>query len=514
MPAQAQAGTTPRPRTGFDANGWAGRQADRAYLQVLGSYLLEILAQGVHTEKIMMRRQSARRFLSMPVFGALVLAMGCGGGSLTSTSTSRMPQQNTVPAAFFGQNISDVSNYPSVPIGNMGKEIAAEWGYIEPDAPTGAGCPGTVNCTHTYNWSQLDSFVSTANFHRVQFMWTYDQSPPWAVSNVGCSGSPPQCSGPITDYPDFDAFIVALATRYNGTNGHGIINVYELNNEQDFSGTMTQLAMQSDHLVKDVHSINPTALIVGMAYGGPDTSYASGNLFDQFWTAWGAISGNVRHLDAVSFHGYPHGCCSPGGNPVPEIVAGSCVWDTGLGGSGFSDCVRQGATRNGISSTTPIWDTEGSWGLNTDVSLTTDQQVAFIGRFELLNWSAGVSRQNWYSWDNVEWGTLCTGGPPCTLNVPGVAYQQVISWMVGSAMTSPCTPLGTVYTCSLTLASGTQAIAVWDTAGNSSFTAPAGYMRYKDLAGNTTAISGPITIGIQPLLLLSATAHYLNPSSD
>ena len=94
----------------------------------------------------------------------------------------------------------------------MGKEIAAEWGYIEPNAPTGAGCPGTVNCTHTYSWSTLDSFVSTANSHRVQFMWTYDQAPPWAVSSVGCSGSPSQCTGPITDYPDFDAFIVALAT--------------------------------------------------------------------------------------------------------------------------------------------------------------------------------------------------------------------------------------------------------------------------------------------------------------
>jgi hypothetical protein len=73
---------------------------------------------------------------------------------------------------------------------------------------------------------------------------------------------------------------------------------------------MAQLATQSDHLVRDVHSINPTALIVGMAYGVPDTSYPSGNLFDQFWTAWSAIAGNVRHLDAVSFHGYPHGCCS------------------------------------------------------------------------------------------------------------------------------------------------------------------------------------------------------------
>jgi hypothetical protein len=151
--------------------------------------------------------------------------------------------------------------------------------------------------------------------------------------------------------------------------------------------------------------------------------------------------------------------------------------------------------------------------VNTDVSFTTDKQV-FIGRFELLNWSASVSRQDWYSWDNVAWGTLCTGGPPCTLNVPGVAYQQVLSWMGGSVMTSFSTPLGTVYTCALTLASEQQAIAVWDTAGNSSFTAPAEYMRYKDLAGNTTPISGPITIGIQPLLLLSTTAHYLNPSSD
>jgi len=81
---------------------------------------------------------------------------------------------------------------------------------------------------------------------------------------------------------------------------------------------MAQLATQSDHLVKDVHSVNPTALIVGMGYGAPDTSYAAGNLFDQFGQR-GVQSLGMIASGCCEFHGYPHGCCSSGGHPFLKL---------------------------------------------------------------------------------------------------------------------------------------------------------------------------------------------------
>lgn len=471
-----------------------------------------------HLMVALIRKKGTKRLMSaLPIAQFFSILLPIVPLLLLPAWAAAQTPSTPVPATFFGQNLIGPIDYPNVAIGSMGKECCAEWGWIEPNAPVGAGCPGVVNCVHTYTWTTLDAFVSQANSHGDLFMFTYDEAPPWATSSVGClGGNPNQCTGPLTDLPDFDAFMVALAARYDGAHGHGLIDTYEIANEQDFTGTQAQLAMQSDHLVKAVHSVNPTALIVGMGYAQPDTYYSPGNQFDAFWTAWGAIPGNVRHLDAMSFHGYPHGCCGGSLVPVPEVVAGPCVPDTGPGGSGFADCARQAAIRHGMSSTIPLIDSEGSWGINATVNFTTAQQVAFVGRFELLNWSAGVSRQNWYSWDNSAWGTMatCSGGS-CTVNAAGVAYAQVYNWMVGSTMTKACAvESGTVWTCTLTRPNGYQALAVWNTSGSSAYTPPTLYTQYKDLAGNTTPLGTTVTIGIQPIMLESTTATQPSPPTN
>ena len=170
--------------------------------------------------------------------------------------------------------------------------------------------------------------------------------------------------------------------------------------------------------------------------------------FDQFWAAWLAIN-PTAHLDALTYHGYPHNLV---GNPYtgdinsPEVVAGAC--NPGNVIAGYLACVKEAITRNGLPADTPIWDTEGSWGNGASIGgFTSAQEVAFIGRFELLSWSAGATRQNWYQWDSQQWGTMCTGDPPCTPNANSIAYGQVVNWMLGSSMTSLCSTSGTVWTC-------------------------------------------------------------------
>src|SRR5439155_6644793 len=294
----------------------------------------------------------------------------------------------TIPATYFGMTFSGgnaPSEYAAQPValtssmGTMGKESAAEWSYIEQSAPTGSGCPGTTNCTHTYNWTVLDGYVNTAFSHNLPFMFFHTEAPPWATGTTGCRGiSAGQacrgaiCSGsggPVASctgnhLPDFQAFITALVTRY-GTK----IASYELGNEQDYQGTVAQHATQSELMVNAIHAVNPSAKIVGMGYDHPDGWYSTGGQFDQFWSAWKAISGNHAHLDVVSFHGYPHTFCAPS-CVVPEIV----ISNNGLGSQGSGDCATTGfakcaqnaIARNGVTTFTGgtplLRDTEGSWG--------------------------------------------------------------------------------------------------------------------------------------------------------
>jgi hypothetical protein len=437
---------------------------------------------------------------------------------LLPTWAAAQTPSTPVPVTFFGQNLITPSNYPNVAIGNMGKECCAEWGWIEPNAPVGG--------VHTYNWATLDSFVSQATIsHHDVFMWTMDEAPPWATGNSGCDGgSPNQCTGVITDTVDFQAFITALATRYDGAHGHGLISAYETGNEHDYTGTPAQMAAQINLYVNAIHAANPAALIAGVGQENADTYYLSGNFFDQVFAAWKAINPSAT-FDALTFHGYPHGCCSSPSSfsPMnPEVVAGTCKGDP-QGNGGYADCLRAAIIRNGLPSSTQIWDSEGSWGVNTNFATNTGcsgggcttLQVAYVGRSMLLNWSAGVSRQNWYSWDNGAWGTMCTGGPPCTPNAVGVAYAQVYSWMVGSTMTKSCAvESGTVWTCTLNLTNGSQALAVWNSSGSSTYTPPTLYTQYNDLAGNTTPLGATVTIGIQPILLESNAAARPFPPTN
>jgi len=144
-------------------------------------------------------------------------------------------------------------------------------------------------------------------------------------------------------------------------------------------------------------------------------------------------------------------------------------------------------------------------------------QAAFLARFYLLHWSAGIARFYWYQWNNQIWGTLWKpdlNDPSASgsLLAPGIAYKNVSDWMVGAVLTSNCSATGSVWTCQFKRANGYQALAVWDASQScsggacttSSFAFPTGYTRYSDLAGNTNMLVGStVDIGAKPVLLIN-----------
>jgi Putative Ig domain/Abnormal spindle-like microcephaly-assoc'd, ASPM-SPD-2-Hydin len=388
--------------------------------------------------------------------------------------------ENAIPATLFGLTVTFNLDWPTVPFGII--------------AGTGIKWPSIEPTQGAYNWSTLDTYVSVANAHNVPFEYQSNQAPPWAVSDqTSCStftGGQGGCSADVTDLTGWDDFVTALTQRYNGKNGHGFITAYELYVEPEtfFTGDTANLVAQTVALSDAVRANSPNSLVVGMGVTYPDSYYAPGNFMDTYWAA-----GGVKTLDAVAFHGYAHHS-----SDVPEIV------------NTFVPYITAALARNGIPATTPIWDTEGSWGDVTEAGWNiTDpsQQAAWVARSYLLHWSNGVSVFDWYSWDGYPWGALLYGNPPPSgltsgIDAAGVAYGQVYSWMVGATMSAPCSASGTVWTCGLVQPGGTQTLAVWNTSGSSSYTPAGQYTQYRNLAGNTSAISGgSVTIGIEPILL-------------
>jgi hypothetical protein len=434
----------------------------------------------------------------------------------TGACAVSLAQTGPIPASHFGQTFIELNSYSQAAgyDGNLGKEILGSWPYLEPDAPGSANALTCSNATkqvingvtHCFHWAVLDTYVAKAKANNLIFQWTYDESPSWPVSGVGCStpagNGVEMCTGPLTDLTNFGVMIDALVSRYNVGSSIGTIQAYELGNEDeqgDYTGTPAQLATQFETMTTHVRSLNARALIVGIGSQGIDSAYCSGCYLDTVWAQWKLIPSNHAHLDAVTFHGYPHGYA-----PVPEIVVGGPGSSVGEGCNnvGYAPCAKAAISRLGITTfaggTPPLYDTEGSWGTN---SLTAAKQIAYIGRSLLLNWSAGVTNQDWYAWDNSAWGCISCQAANIT------AWKQVYNWMVDSTMTTCALVSGStvVWTCKLTESSGKSAIAVWDTSGSSNYTTSAGsFADYRDLAGNTTTISSSTTsvpVGIQPILL-------------
>jgi hypothetical protein len=388
--------------------------------------------------------------------------------------TVNAPSVSAIPSTLFGMEIIYQGDWPTVPFGSQGKGGLNAWQYVE-------------QTKGTFNWSNLDSEVAVANSHGLNYFWSMSEAPPWAVTDqstcsVAGDGVSLACTANVTDLAGFHNFIVALATRYDGNHGHGRIGVYELYHEPEsfFTGSVSNLVTQTVQMYNDIRATDPTAKIVGIGMTYPDAYFTPGGYMDQYWMA-----GGVKTLDAVSFHGYPHHFTD-----VPESI------------NGFVPFVRAAMARNGVSISIPIWDTEGSWGDVTQAGWdVTDpnQQAAWVARPYLLHWSNGVSRFQWYAWGNGTWGALkdANGILP-----GGTAYGQVYNWMVGATMNTPCSANGTVWTCGLTRAGGSQALAVWNTSGTSTYAVAGAYTRFRDVAGNTSTITGgSVTIGIKPILL-------------
>ena len=165
-------------------------------------------------------------------------------------------------------------------------------------------------------------------------------------------------------------------------------------------------------------------------------------------------------------------------------------------------------TNAGITSK-ELWDTEGSWGSHP--LATEEEDAAYLVRRFLLERSKGVARFYWEAWDATgNWGTMWSAATG--VNPVGQAYAQVNKWMAGATL-SPCTQAtnGT-YTCSLTR-SNYQGLVVWNPNTSMSYTPGTEFTTHRNMYGTASNITGPVTIGSDPILLETPASGNIPPQA-
>jgi uncharacterized protein (TIGR03437 family) len=420
-------------------------------------------------------------------FGVKVTdARGVAAGS--NCSFTIVPA-GTIYAPFFGMDVSGAvytgaNPWPTVKFGSMRLwDTVTKWADIN----TAKG---------VFNFSTLDERLSKLIAENLSdVILTLGMTPAWISSNATNSScafvqqngpglcAPPRdlnADGTGTDQAWKD-YITALANHLNGRIKH-----FELWNEPTesifWTGTVAQLARMAKDAGPILKAVDPQAQL-STASPAP-----SPNWTDQSWMTQFLAAAGVSAVDLIAFHG------NAAGFPPEKIVSLVTSLKTALASSGASSL--------------PLWNTEASWGDNTDLP-DLDLQAAYLARFYLLQAGLGVDRLFWYRWDSAARGTLwdATTG----VHKAGIAYQQMYNWLVGAYVPGQCALSGTVWTCTVTRPNGYRAQAVWDasqTCSNgscttSSYTPTSTYVRYRKLDGSAVTISSGsmVQIGAKPILL-------------
>ena len=395
----------------------------------------------------------------------------------------------TIYAPFFGFDVSGAvytgaNPWPTVNFGSMRLwDTVTKWADLNP-------------AQGVFDFSTLDERLSKLSAENLSdVILTLGMTPAWISSNpsnLNCAyiqqNGPGLCAPPS----DLNAngtgtnqawkdYITALANHLNGRIKH-----FELWNEPTesifWTGTVAQLARMAKDAGPILKAVDPQAQL------STPSPAPSPNWTDQSWMTQFLAAAGVSAVDLIAFHG------NAAGFPPEKIVSLVTSLKTALASSGASSL--------------PLWNTEASWGDNTDLP-DLDLQAAYLARFYLLQAGLGVDRLFWYRWDSAVRGTLwdATTG----IHKAGVAYQQMYNWLVGADLPGQCTLSGTVWTCTVTRPNGYSARAVWDasqTCSNgscttSSYTPNSAYIRYRTLDGSSVTITpgSMVQIGAKPILL-------------
>ena len=444
----------------------------------------------------------------------------------------------TIPSSFFG-----IESLPPGSNGGTTYPSALSFGtyrLFNPERGMGWNSQNPTN--GSYNWSILDTALANLFSHNITdgVVYTIAAVPSWASSKPTDSNcdflAPGGCDLPGDIASDgsgtdntYVTFIRALASHVNDPTyllTHAHIKYYEPWNEWSRNPVLgpTYAACESGsgrcaihatyaQMVRMTEDLRCAVTGTGTVDGSP-CAYAAIDATARILTpssegsSYGAgVLEDFLHCDSSSYAG---SLCTTGdrGRNAVDVLNFHLYVSSLPAEDVVTQVALMKSVLNSADLAAPLWSGEGGWLADTALS-DPDLQAAFVARYYLLGWSAGLSSMTWYEFENPLYGTLCAPQANCTLNPPGIAYQQVYSWMVGNVLSS-CSATGTVYTCPIAKPDGTQMLAIWDTSQSCSngvcstveLAVNPKYVQYRDLLGNVTAIpNSTIPVGAKPVLL-------------
>jgi hypothetical protein len=394
---------------------------------------------------------------------------------------------SSLPAGFFSMNwnnylsgesgsVASPVDWPTVPFGGIrlwDNDVA--WEEIE----TASG---------TYNWTGLNNWLAASAASGTDILYTFGRTPQWASANPGQTCNYGYgCAAPPSDVGSGDAiwksFVTALVEHsLNSNDGH--IKYYEIWNEPDdsgtWSGTPAQLVTMASDAYSIIHSLDPSAVVIGPGIAG-----------NISWLSSYYAAGGASYQDATAFHAYV------GANPNAVL--------------NLTNNVRALMKQYSIGNE-PLFVTEGSWGQNS--TLTASQEAQYLAREYLYLWSENVSRYYWYSWDSTQWGTLWTSGGG--INSAGTAYGLLDQWLVGSLSTStPCSEdIDLTWSCNLTLADGDPAQILWNENVTTTRSVSPAFGYYETIYNNNqnSIVADTVTPGNSPIMIFGEQPSGSSPS--
>ncbi len=266
----------------------------------------------------------------------------------------------------------------------------------------------------------------------------------------------------------------------------------------------------------------------------------------QLLDAWHDIP-NASLPDAVSFHAYgARRNVIPYPMPETNVSQGSTLCTAAnvpnpncrTAVFGETAAVRAALQQRAWAANLPIWNTEGGFGRNDDMTDNVSQtdwntnflRQAYVARWMLAMASSGTVTNLWYEYDDTCWGTMMGYGTPASSagcptdpTIPAgftpihQTWVQMLSYLSGASFNGPCTHSGTIWSCAITKA-GQQQEFIWTTQWLSTASVNVGstFSQYSDLAGVVHPLSGgTITVNNQPVLLGlgSVSSITISPSS-
>lgn len=334
----------------------------------------------------------------------------------------------------------------------------------------------------TYYWYVFDKTILKMKEKGVtDLIYTLGYVPSWAGGGTNGDQNPSSQSYITT-------FLTAVANRAISL---GLpIKYWEVWNEPNngsgtWVGTTAQMVTIAQTVSNAVKAVDASYKVLTPCPQGYGTTWMSGFL----------SAGGGAYCDIMAFHGYMFG-------HAPEDIAT------------LIDDYKSVFSAHGQSGK-EIWNTE-SYRLESN-DLADADQVNFLAVTHLLGYVKGLSRYYWYTWDGSgttgqEWKYQNYTGGVTGITATGIAHQQIINWMLGGVVDN-LTINGNVYTIRIRNYGKTYEV-VWNKSGSSSYSTS--YTRYNDLAGNTTTISGSVTIGKAPILLFTPTTgnYYVSENGD